>query len=105
MIEVPSRRAFVNRFEFAAAHAETLAQLLERYAELIPLQEPPAWVTKESIGKTVFTVSLPIHISDDRAVYSAINSLLNHMVEMGKPILEMARVEIPRWWTLWVRTG
>jgi hypothetical protein len=105
LLRPPQRRAFASRDDFGAAYVAIFAELADTYSLLPTLSAPPAWASTRP-GVNAFNVSLPLAIIADvpKAEGAALNSALNHMIRLGKVILEMARVEAGGTWALWLRT-
>lgn len=104
MMQLPQRKLYASREDFAAAHFEILSNLLEEYNEVETAHASPEWAER-GVGKTAFNVTLPLAIiGEDRAVRAAVNSILNRLIEKGKSIKQLAHVEQNGTWTLWVET-
>jgi hypothetical protein len=58
------------------------------------------------LGKTVFQMNLPMDliVGDPRMIEFAMASLINQMLEKGKSVKRLSRVERGRQWILWIET-
>jgi hypothetical protein len=108
ILRLPKRsdfRGFGSREEFEETGREALNlfRAMVRQAEVLPA--PPDWAQHQP-GICAFYVALPADVAKiPDAIDAAIASLLRQMIERGRIIERVARVETPGIWALWVDTS
>ena len=97
MLELPQRRQFATRDEFAAAVSVTFHDLYARYDVEPVLHVIPDWANEPSCN----SVSLPMDVANEGGAPHGISSVLKHAIEMKKSaIVRIARVERNGFWTV-----
>ena len=95
MLELPQRRQFATRDDFAAAVSATFHDLYARYDVEPVLQAIPDWAQD---GRC-HSVSLPMRVANDGGAPHGISSVIKHAIEMKKSaIVRIARVERDGFW-------
>ena len=103
MLTFPQRHEFAGRADFVAVATEALNSLIQQYEQLPVETEPPLWACQKG-NPNVFHIALPLEAYEKRPTvsYGALNSLMNHMIEMKKSIKQMARVHKDGLWCIFV---
>ncbi len=100
MLELPQRRQFATRDDFAAAVTATFFDLYARYDVEPVLHVAPDWAQPGGC----YNVQLPLSIAlDEGAAPHGISSLLKHAIEMKKSSIgRIARVERDGMWIVYI---
>jgi len=90
MLELPQRRHFATRDEFAAAVSATFHDLYARY-DVEPVHHAiPDWAQAHGIN----SVALPLSVAEEGGAPHGISTVLKYAIEMKKTaIVRIARVE------------
>lgn len=98
MLELPQRRQFPSREDFAAAVTACFDDLYTRYDVEPVLHVAPEWVN--SLG--VHSVALPIAVAREGGAPHGISSIVKHAIEMNKSSIgRLARVERDGYWIVY----
>jgi hypothetical protein len=103
MLRLPQRRAFASREDFVAAVTCSFDELRAIYDAEPVLTASPDW-TRDGAGVWIFHVSLPLKYAREGGEAFGLSNLVKHMIERGKSIKRMARVETAKDWLVWVET-
>lgn len=98
MLELPQRRAFATRDEFAAAVTSAFQDLYARYDMEVVVHTAPGWVNAPGIH----SVALPIAVAEEGGAPHGVSSIIKHAIEMKKSsIVRIARVERDGFWIVY----
>lgn len=99
MLELPQRRQFASRDDFAAAVSVCFQDLYARYEAEAVTHAKPDWA--DAIGG--FSVSLPLNVAlDQGCAPHGVSSIIKHAIEMKKStIVRIARVERDGMWVVY----
>src|SRR6185437_11825163 len=89
MVELPQRRSFATREDFAAAVAAAHAELWEQY-----LSEPVNYITPDWVNGNCHSVGLPLLVAMQGGAEHAVASIVKQAIEMRMQSIErIVRVE------------
>lgn len=99
MLDLPQRRSFASRDDFAAAVSATFHDLYARYEAEPVTHAKPDWA--DGIGG--FSVSLPLKVAHEQGCAPhGVSSIIKHAIEMKKStIVRIARVERDGFWIVY----
>jgi hypothetical protein len=99
MLDLPQRRQFASRDEFAAAVSATFGDLYARYECEAVSHVAPDWADDAGC----YNVKLPLKLAlDEGAAAHGISSIVKHAIEMRKSqIGRIARVERDGFWIVY----
>lgn len=90
MLDLPQRRKFATRDEFAAAVSVSFEELWQQY-----LAEPISHVVPDwAQARGIHSIALPLAVASEGGAEHGISNIVRHMIEMNKTaITRLARVE------------
>jgi hypothetical protein len=98
MIDLPQRRQFSSRDEFAAAVTASFHELFTHYDVEPVLHVAPEWVNNTG----VHSVALPIPVAREGGATFGISNIIKHSIEMKKSAIgRLARVERDGFWIVY----
>lgn len=98
MLELPQRRQFATRDDFAAAVTASFHDLYQRYDVEAVQHAVPDWA--QAAG--CFSVSLPIAIANEGGAAHGVSNIIKHALEMQRTSIgRLARVERDGFWTVY----
>lgn len=91
-LQLPARRTFASRDDFGVAVTAACDELRRLYENADLLREAPDWASERN--SRVFHAALPDELArQERGISAMLASIVNQMIERGKSIVRLARVE------------